>query len=197
MPIHESETTIGALLSAGDFDAATTLTIRVYGPELLGFLRARLGNLDAAREAFAWFAEDLWRGMSRFRRECSMRTWAYALARSAAVRYGRSVQRGLNAVPISQMSRASALAVQLPTTSGPSTEDERRLVSLRERLDEEEQLILSLRVDKNMPWEDVALVTLFEGERPSDDELAREIARLRKRFQYLKQKLRRWLAQAG
>ena len=111
------------------------------------------------------------------------------LARNAASRYAsRELRPRRVGVPISQLSRESALAVQLPGTT--CAED--RIVRLRSQLDADEQTLLTLRVDKNMEWRDVALVWLYDGrETPhSEEDVARETVRLRKRFQLLKDKLR-------
>jgi RNA polymerase sigma-70 factor (ECF subfamily) len=188
MRTAQLEQALCSLLDADRYDDATTLTIRGYGPELLAFLHSRLKDLDAAREAFSWLAEDLWRGMPGFQRRSSIRTWAYAIARNTAHRYlDRELRARFAAVPISEVSRASALAVQLPSTHGRSEQVER----IRAQLDEEEQTLLTMRVDKQLPWREVALVFLYgAGDAPDEDALEREAARLRKRFQLLKQKLR-------
>lgn len=193
-PIPTEETEIRAALAAADYEAATTLTIRVYGPELLAFLRSRLRELHYARDAFAWLAEDLWRGMPNFRGESSVRTWAYAIARNVIRRYlDRELRVRMQAVPISQVSRASALAVALPSQSGIDD----RVARIRAQLDDEEQMLLALRVDKAMDWKDVAQVMLYEGVLSSEDDIKREAARLRKRFQILKDKLRRLAAESA
>jgi RNA polymerase sigma-70 factor (ECF subfamily) len=176
------------LLDAQRYDDATTLTIRGYGPELLAFLHSRLKDLNAARETFSWLAEDLWRGMPGFQRKSTIRTWVYAIARNAAHRYAdRELRARWVSVPISEVSRASALAVQLPSTHGQSE----RVARLRAQLDEEEQTLLTMRLDKQLPWREVALVFLYgDGPAPDEGAVEREAARLRKRFQLLKQRLR-------
>jgi RNA polymerase sigma-70 factor (ECF subfamily) len=186
------EAEIQALLATGDVDGATTLALRIYGPGLLGFLKSRLHDLAHAREAFAWLAEDLWKGMRGFRAESSVRTWAYAIARNVAYRYAdRELRARYAAVPLSQISRASALAVALPTSEGLDA----RAARLRAQLDDDEQTVLTLRVDKGMDWKDIALVMLFTGEEPDQEAITREAARLRKRFQLLKDKLRKLAAE--
>src|SRR5688572_25981948 len=99
----EAEQSIRALHAAGDLDGATTLAVETYGPELYGFLQALARDEDLAGEAFSTFAEDLWKGLPRFRWESSLRTWAYALARNALHRVRRDPARraGRN-VPLSQ-----------------------------------------------------------------------------------------------
>jgi RNA polymerase sigma-70 factor, ECF subfamily len=187
-PTHV-EQQLAALRNAGQHDQATTVALAHYGPELLALLHARLRNLQDAREAYAWMAEDVWRGMARFRGQSSVRTWVYAIARNAASRYAsRELRPRQSQVPISQLSRESALAVQLPSTVC----GEDRIARLRSQLDADEQTLLTLRVDKNMEWRDVALVWLYDGSDVArgEEDIARETARLRKRFQLLKEKLR-------
>jgi RNA polymerase sigma-70 factor (ECF subfamily) len=183
-----SEQTLSALLDGARFDEATTLALERYGSELLAFIHVRLRDLGAAREAYAWMAEDIWRGMPGFRRQCSMRTWVYSIARNAAARFAQRELAGRQRdVPISELSRQSALAVKLP-----STDVHDRLARIRAQLDDDEQSLLTLRVDKNMDWSEVALVMLGDGsgDEPDAETLVREAARLRKRFQLLKAKLR-------
>jgi RNA polymerase sigma-70 factor (ECF subfamily) len=192
--LEESEREIRALLDAGQHDDATTLTVKLYGPELLGFLKVRLRDLDHARDAFAWMTEDLWRGMPRFRGQSSVRTWAYAIARNAAYRYAdRELRERYQGVPISQVSRASALAVQLPR----GTNLDHKVARLRAQLSDEEQTVLTLRVDKGMDFREIAVVMLYQGDEAAAadaEAIEREAARLRKRFQLLKDKLRKLAA---
>ena len=71
-------------------------------------------------------------------------------------------------------------------------EGERRLASLRAELSETDQLLLMLRVDRELDFLEIALVFLGD-EQASEAELKRETARLRKRFQLVKARLkRRW-----
>ena len=67
---------------------------------------------------------------------------------------------------------------------------------LREKLSEEDQLILVLRVDRRLPWTEVARVVLGELEA-SDEDVKRESARLRKRLQMIKGNLRTLGKDAG
>lgn len=64
---------------------------------------------------------------------------------------------------------------------------------LREQLSKEEQSLLILRVDRGLDWQDLA--PIWAGDR--EDDLAKEAARLRKRFQRTKAKLRRLAEEAG
>jgi RNA polymerase sigma-70 factor (ECF subfamily) len=188
-----AESVIRALLLQGEYNEAVTRTIRRYGPEILGMFEARLRDAGRADEAFAWFSEDLWASMKSFRGACSMRTWAHAVARNSVNRYvERAVRVDQLRVPLSQASQASALRVLplTPDSAGQAEEMGVRIERLRAGLDEEEQTLLALRVDKGLGWREIALVFLYEGETPSEADLVRESARLRKRFQLLKLRLR-------
>ena len=68
--------------------------------------------------------------------------------------------------------------------------------ALRETLDPDDRVLLVLRVDRDLQWNEVARVMLGD-EAPSDGDLAREAARLRKRFQLLKEDLKRRAKDAG
>ena len=64
-----------------------------------------------------------------------------------------------------------------------------RFAELRDALPPDERELLILRVDRRLAWTDLARA-MHDGEaEPSADELSRGAARLRKRFQVIKQKL--------
>src|SRR5258706_15586104 len=71
-------------------DQLASEAIAAYGSEIYGFLKNVLGDADAAAEAYSQTIEDLWRGLSAFHGRCSVRSWCYVLAHSAAARYRRS-----------------------------------------------------------------------------------------------------------
>jgi RNA polymerase sigma-70 factor (ECF subfamily) len=68
------------------------------------------------------------------------------------------------------------------------TEVKSEVRRLREELPQAEQMLLILRIDKEMEWDDIA-AALAEQDLDAD-ELKRESARLRKRFQLVTEKLR-------
>jgi len=61
---------------------------------------------------------------------------------------------------------------------------------LRETLDVEDRTILVLRLDRGLSWDEVARVFHDDVEIMSDDLRKREAARLRKRFELIKQRLK-------
>ena len=184
------EPRILALLDAGDVSGAATEALRGLGPQVLGYLTAVLRDDDDAHDVFSQFAEDLWRGLPGFRRECAVRTWAFRLAWHAAARHARDPYRRRHRPILS--TEASKIAAEVRSTMSTYAPGGRadKLSKLRETLDPEEQTLLILRVDKGMPWEDVAEVMRADGETPSP-------AALRKRFERLKDKLGRLAREQG
>jgi RNA polymerase sigma-70 factor (ECF subfamily) len=177
---------IKSLHEAGRYDEATTSVLASHGREIFGFMRARLRDEDAAKEAYSMFALDLWKGMPGFRRQCPFRAWAYAIARNAANRHAGRARRELpwddDAPPeLLQLTRTA-------TAEYLRTDVKSRFAELRDKLSEEDQTVLVLRVDKRMEWRDVASVLL--GADASAADLDREATRLRQQFRLLKQRLK-------
>jgi RNA polymerase sigma-70 factor (ECF subfamily) len=175
---------------AGDWSGAATAALRSYGPEVLGFLYAALGNQADAREAYSLFSETLWRGLPGLRWQSSFRTWAYALARSALGRVLREPARRGRMVHLSQAPEV-LLATRLGrTVTAPHLRSEvkSQVRRLRLALDPDDQTILTLRVDRAMSWRDIAIV--MAGEDAPETEVARQSALLRKRFERLKVRLK-------
>lgn len=180
---------VDTLLEQGDLRGAATHAIRTLGPRIHGYLRAVLRDEGDAAEAFAGFAEDLWRGLPAFRRECAFETWAFKLAWRAAmhVRDDAYRRRGRRL----DTSEASRLADELRRTSALEAERESAaLERLRAALSPEERSLLVLRIDQRLAWQEVATVMSAEGERV-------EAGALRKRFERLKERLAKLAEEEG
>jgi serine/threonine-protein kinase len=176
----------------GDMAAAATAALKQFGPEVLRYLAGSLGDTDLAQDAFSGFCERVWSSLPRFEWRCSFRTWAYVLARRAAADVKRvEVRERQRREPLTD-SRISAVAEQVRTETSPMlrTEGKSALARLREDLSPEDKMILILRVDRDLAWQEVARVFL-ESDAPSEDELRTESARVRKRFQLIQSKLRK------
>ena len=191
---EELEREIRALCERGDLQGAAAAAVRGYGPEIYGFLVAFHRQRDDASEVFAAFTERLWRGLPGFEWQCSFRTWAYAIARNTSLTYRKQARRRAELYgPLPEGSQLSALE-QPPrseTASYLKTQRQTRMAALRESLPREDQELLVLRVDRKLAWRDLARVVLHpqDGTSPSDEQLDREAARLRKRFQIVKEQL--------
>jgi RNA polymerase sigma-70 factor, ECF subfamily len=187
------EREIKARCAQGAFELAASLLLETYGRELFGFLLARVRDRDAAGEVFSQFCEDLWRGLPDFAWRCSARTWAYTVARHAMSRHARSAQRERrNQLPLSRPSQLSALEQQIRTQTPAIFRSgvKRRLAELREQLSADDQMLLLLRVNRQLDWIEIAHIMLDPPLGADEATLAREAARLRKRFQLAKQRLR-------
>lgn len=186
------ESEIRARCDRADWTGAVETALRGYGAEIFGFLHAFNRNEQDTSEVFSLFSERVWRGLPAFAWGCSFRTWAYAIARNAALSYRQQAKRRDRGRV--QLATGSGLAnvvdeVRTATVSYLRTQTRSRIAALRESLSEEDQMLLSLRLDRQLQWSELARV-LREGEgEPGEEELKRESARLRKRFQAVKERL--------
>jgi RNA polymerase sigma-70 factor (ECF subfamily) len=199
---QDAEHSVRALCANGDVASAVGVAVRAYGPEIFGLLVALHGNDDDAGDAFSFFTESLWRGLPTFEWRCSLRTWAYLIARRASIRFREGRRRhDAHAARLSEVPELEHLAqrVRTETVSFLRTEKRDRLTALRDTLAEDDKLLLVLRIDKGLAWEDLARVMIdVDGEdEASSERLKRESARLRKRFQLVKEKLVRLAVQQG
>ena len=176
----------------GDLAGAAEVALRGYGPEIYGFLHAFHRSEQDAAEVFSAFTERLWRGLPSFAWDCSFRTWAYVIARNAARTHRDQARRhARGAVPLEDGSALSGIAEQVRSETAPHlrTETKSRVARLREALTEEQRMVLSLRIDRNLAWNELARI-LHDGAEPLDEAaLKRESARHRKAFQGIKETL--------
>lgn len=190
------EAEIPALLAAGRTDDAVAAVVRAYGPELLSFLVAIARSETDGSDAFAELMVDVWRGLPGFRGEASLRAWCYALARHALARVQRAPARRRNLALATAQLEALVAEVRTRTLSFVRTEAKDGVRALREELTPDEQAILILRIDRNLPWRDVARI-LADDDAASEAVLVRRAAALRKRFEAIKATLRAKVRSAG
>lgn len=191
---RSDETEMRRLFDAGDRRGAAGKAIEAYGPEILGLLCSLHRNEDEAADAFSEFAERFIRSLDRFEYDCSMRTWAYLLARRASHDVKRAAgRRAKRAVALSDAEELGVLVekVRTATMTILRTETKSELAKLREELPEDDRLLLVLRVDRRLAWDELARV--FDPEADPK----KESARLRKRFQLVKERLRALGRQRG
>jgi RNA polymerase sigma-70 factor, ECF subfamily len=179
---------VKAALAAGDRDGATERALRAYGPELIGWLCSMLPSESDAHDAFSTLSEQLWRSLARFDGRCSVRTWCYMLARQAAGRVRGQPRREREQLVSSVPSLMHAVTHVWNTTRVEAQRERDVYAEIRRELDEDDQTLLVLRVDRDLPWRDIAIVIL--GEDASEDEITRRAAALRKQFERVKDQLR-------
>jgi RNA polymerase sigma-70 factor (ECF subfamily) len=191
--IDPRDAELRALIAGGEIDRATEEILRSYGPELIGWLCAMLPSTADAHEAFSRMSEDLWKSLRRFDGRCSLRTWCYMLARHATARVRGNAGRQRE-VLVSQIPSLVHAVTQIWNTT---RRNEKRVhdvyAEIRALLDDDDQTLLALRVDRDLAWRDIAQVVL--GEAASEDELGRKAAALRKQFERVKEQLRTLAAQ--
>jgi RNA polymerase sigma-70 factor (ECF subfamily) len=189
-----AEEDIRAMAGRGAVDDAATLAIRTYGGEVFGYLMAIHGSKDDASDVFSIFAERLWKNLPGFNWQSTLRTWSYVIARNASHSYRRDKgRRRAHEVVLTQDSQILRAAAKVRTTTLAHlrTETKSEVQKLRDTLSPDDRTLLILRVDRDLEWNEIARVFLDASEDlPQDDaELKREAARLRKRFQLVKEKL--------
>ncbi len=190
----ELDVRVRALCEAGDLRGAATAVLQGLGGDVLRVLMARFRDEQTSGEVFSRFAEDLWVALPSFQFRCSVRAWVFTLARNAGNRYlARDLKKERLGVPLSQAPLAGELErVRTATQAHLRTENKDRVSELRAQLSEEDQLIVTLRIDRQLDFREIALVTLGDVDA-SAEQVARETARVRKRVQLVKDKLRRML----
>jgi RNA polymerase sigma-70 factor (ECF subfamily) len=183
------ERRVRALLADGDSDQAVTETLRAHGPEVFGFLRGVLRNEADADEVFGALSERVWRHLAEFRWQCSLRTWVYVIARNEASRYARGVRRRNEGWVTTGALEDVIAAARTATRSQMGTEQQHKLLALRDELPQDDRTLLILRVDRDLSWDEIAWTFLPEGPASPQEETKRESARLRKRFQLVRRRL--------
>lgn len=175
------------LVAANEVDRATDLVVRAYGGELIRWLRNTLPSDADAYDAFSLASEALWKSLGQFESRCSVRAWFYMLARQASARvWSRTVREELV---------GSELDFAVSVWRAASPRHERVYDQIRQYLDDDEELLLTLRVDRGLLWREVALV--LDGKISSNGALVRRTAHLRKQFERIKARLRDLAALEG
>lgn len=193
----DAEAALREACESGRFHEATTLALERYGPEILGLLAARMRSDADAAEVFSIFAEDLWRGLPGFAWRCTLRAWAHRVARNAANRFALAgARRAALGQPVpGEAIEAVADRVKTTTLVYLKSEVKSEIRRLRDELPPEDQLVLVLRVDKDLEWREIAQA--LADEDLDETALVREAARLRKRLQLATARLRELAAERG
>jgi RNA polymerase sigma factor (sigma-70 family) len=187
----EVEAEIRRRFDAGDLDAAITAALDAYGGELFGFLVGLTGDRDRAGDVFGALCERMWRGLPRFRWGSSFRVWAYTIARNEFLRAATGGARADRRVRLSQVPslQAAVSRVRSATPLYQRSEVKDQLARVRTELSPDDHILLGLRLDRGLGWNEIALVL-----GSPEDDIARDAAALRKRYERLKGKLKKLLS---
>lgn len=186
----EVEVEVRSAVERSDYRLAATRLLECHGAEITRFLRARLSDRGQAEEAYLQFSEDLWVGLPAFRWESSLRVWMFVLARNAATRVSRQRRHEVE-YQSERLGYAEFRAdVRNSTQRYLRTTVKDRMREIRQRLSEEDQTLLILRIDRRLEWRELAVVMNEIASDAPEDALVRAAARLRTRFQTAKRRLR-------
>lgn len=190
------EQDIQALCGKGDLAGAVERALEGYGQEIMRLMASVLHDYERSRDAFSLFSENLLRGLPGFRWESTFRTWAYRLARNACYQVmhapaGREKPESMSALPDQTFKPRSE------TRPWQRTSVKERFRALRESLEPHERMLLLLRVDQRLSWEEVARVMSEGEETQTDAALKRKAAALRQQFQRIKAHLRSLAQEEG
>lgn len=181
---------------------AVVAVLQAYGEPITGFLYNQLRAEDRVDEVFSQFSLDLVRGLPRFAFECTIRTWAFTLARNALYRHLKDPNRRPEYhVNLESVSRVSILARKLSSSTLTifRTRIRDHVAQMRAQLEDEDRLLLELYIDQEMAWNDVAQVFLGTTETADGDHTAvlKEANRLRQRYHRLRRKMKRSILAEG
>jgi RNA polymerase sigma-70 factor (ECF subfamily) len=169
-------------VEGGDLEGAVTDALEAYGDELFGFLVGLTGDHDRAGDVYSAAVERVWKNLAKFRWESSLRAWMYTIARNEFLRGVHKLKRQ---VPLSAAPSVQALVAKQRTGTAPfqQTAVKERFAKIRDSLDPEDHMLLGLRLDRKLPWNEIA--TIMEG----------NAAALRKRYERLKTRLQELAAE--
>ncbi len=191
VPIADPDAVASALLAAGKTRAAAEELIRVHGSRMQRYLLSVLRDPDAADDAYSVWCEWVLNGIPGYRRDAPLRTWAYGVAHNAARRVRDDAFRRRRC----SLSRAGGSRAAAGPPSSSLRHRERAaqvLEAIRARLSLDDQGLIALRVDHGLEWESVAaILSPAPGARPTT------AAALRKRYERLKDRIRRLAREAG
>jgi RNA polymerase sigma-70 factor (ECF subfamily) len=184
------EARIAKLIEARDWEGASTVALRGYGPMILTYLRSVLRDDDLASDVFSVFSEKLWRSIADYRGESSFATWAYRIAWFSTLEHQRAERRRReDRLSTSEVSKI-VQEVRESTLSGMQTETKDRWAKIKESLDPVERSLLLLRVERELSWKEVARIM-------SDDGTPMAQSALRKRFERLRVRLHKLAKEHG
>lgn len=176
------EAHIRTLIAAGALREAAAEVVSRYGPTIIGGLRAMLGNHADVMDAHAQWSENVLRGIGAFGGRSTVHTWARRLAWNAALNLRGQAHRRR------EQPSATGELPEVPEDASARSHlcAERRWQQLRELragIAPAEETLLSLRVEQELSWAEIAEVLSTEA-APLDATAAR------KRYERLRARLR-------
>jgi len=192
---REDEDAIRALCQGARYNEAVERVLAAYGQEMKILISRLVRDPDLAEDASAMFHEHLLKGLPRFEWRCSLRTWLGRVAQNAAFKTLESQRRE---EPLEDEGLVPAPEERSRTQPWCRTDVKDAFRALREKLDPRDQILLQLRVDQRLSWEQVAeMMASPDEEEPSSEALKRSACSLRQRFKRLREQLTELARQSG
>ena len=192
MSHDDPEAPVLALLDDGQQEAAASALLELYGGELSSYLIGVARNPDVGQDLYQETCVKIWRGLARFQRNSSLRTWCYAIARNNWLSWARRPSR-TERLNTEDHARLPGALSRTATQQWRKTEVKQWLWDAIADFPEDDQSLVMLRLGREMRWTDIARI-ITDGVDPDDPKaLKRHAAALRKRYQRLKDKLREQL----
>jgi DNA-directed RNA polymerase specialized sigma24 family protein len=182
--------------AAGDFARATTMALELYGRELSSLHRRppRHACRSGRRLQHAHPRHLEWSAELPVLVELSHVGVHARAPRDHSHVKAPAERRRVDVSTISPLAERLVIETRAATETWRRTEVKDKVRELRERLSDEEQEILILRVDRAMAFDEIARV--LEPDLPSA-ELKKRAAALRKRFERIRERLKTWAIEEG
>ena len=191
-PAPTIDARVAELLAAGTPDQAAVLVLETHGPGIFRMLRGVFHDDDVAEDLYQRFSMELWKSIARFEGRSSVYTWAYVLAR-CIVSWRLRQREHKREQRLKTGQEEALLAEHWSRTATPAwqrTEVKNRFQELCQGLPKEDRVLVMLRIGERMDWKQIAQVLDEESALADTAAVNKEAARLRKRFERVKGKLR-------
>ena len=189
--MDELDTQVARHLANGAWNEAVELVVTKLGPKLRAFVAAAMGDAAQADDVWSDVLLDLYRGIGTWGGRASLEAWCWRIVRNACHRAWQARQReGRRRGLLARFaSRPSFLFGRREDTPPWKTTPVRNLVQrLRDELPSDDRLLLLLRIERRLSWDEVAEAFRGPGDKTAS---ARQTAALRKRFERIVARLAR------
>ncbi len=188
-----AEAKISGFLESGDTERAVEEILTAYGPRIFRMMMGVFQDEATTQDVYQQFSITLWESLDSFRGDSQVYTWTYTLARRTIGQKLRGKGDRETRLQTDQKNRLAAKWTRTATAEWRKTESKDKFQQMVEDLDSDERTLVMLRIGEEMPWKEVARV-MHDGDEPLEgSELTKESGRLRKKFQRVKDKLKRKL----
>lgn len=185
------EQELKTLYEFGEYSKMVELALETYSKDLYNFLFMFLRNLDDTSEVFCQTCSNVWESIQTFRWRSSFRAWLYCVARNTCFRFKSKNLKWKKRVQDSYLLN-NRLVYKARSETRPylKTVIKSKVMILRQQLSDEDQLVLTLRIDQNLSWRDVVDVIYGVDDERNEIDLVRKAASCRKKYERAKNRLR-------